>query len=198
MKPVLDEEEIWIIECIKESHTDCGFHIRDILKKAKAKYGLSRSTVYEIVSYLEFHGLIKINTSGNREFDQNIAYFITCPGCGREIEESDSINENGSKICEECYLEGHQKIKFADPVAVRSKKLFRKQHGLKGTEGLTDLQKEIYYFIQTEGGATAEKIAKLFRLTPQETKNQLAILRHCELVKWQKIEDEIYMVPFDF
>jgi len=197
MKLVLDEEEIWIIECIKEAHVDCGFHIRDIIKKAKIRYGLSRSTVYEIVSYLEFHGLVKTNESGNRELDQNIPHFVICPGCGKEIPGNEYVKENRRVLCEDCYLEGHQIIKFADPMAVRSKKLFRKQHGLKGTEGLTELQKELYDFIQAEGRATSEQISKLFGLTPQETIDQLAILRHCELVKWRKIEDEIYMVTFD-
>jgi len=197
MKLVLDEEETWIIECIKEAHIDCGFHVRDVIKKAKARYGLSRSTVYEIVSYLEFHGLVKTNKSGNRELDQSISYFITCPICGKEIPGNEYIIENGKAICEDCYLEDHQRIKFADPMAVRSKKLFRKNHGLEGTEGLTDIQKELYKFIQMEGGVTPEKISKLFGLTPQEARNQLAILRHCELVKWRKIGDEICIVSFD-
>lgn len=197
MTLVLNEEEIWVLECIKEAHIDRGFHIRDVIKKAKAGYGLSRSTVYEIVGYLEFHGLIKTNKAGNRELDESIAYFVTCPGCGKEIPGSEYLKENGRAICEDCYLEGHQKIKFADPVAVRSKKLFRKQHGFVGTAGLTELQKEIYNFILEEGGATPEKISKLFELTLQETMNQLAILRHCELLKWRKMGEEMYMVPFD-
>lgn len=197
MKLVFDEEEFWIIECIKEAHIDCGFHVRDVIKKAKAGYGLSRSTVYEIISYLEFHGLVKTNKSGNRELDQSISYFIVCSVCGKEVPENEYIVENGRAICEDCYLEEHQRIKFADPMAVRSKKLFRKNHGLEGTEGLTDIQKELCEFIQTEGVVTPEKISKLFGLTPQETRNQLAILRHCELVKWRQIGDEICIVPFD-
>lgn len=197
MKLVLDEEEILIIECIKESHLDSGFHIRDVIKKAKAGYGLSRSSVYEIVSYLEFHGLVKTNKSGNRELDQNVPYFIICQGCGKEIPSKEYVIENRRATCEDCYLEGRQLIRFTDPMAVRSKKLFRKQHGFKGTEGLTNIQKEIFEFIQVEGQVTPEKISKLFGLTPQETIDQLAILRHCELVKCRKIENEIYMVPFD-
>jgi hypothetical protein len=196
MKLVLDEEEIWIIECIKKAHLDCGFHIRDVIKKAKTEYGLSRSIVYEIVSYLEFHGLIKTNKSGNRELDKSVPYFVICSECRNEIPGEECVEENGRTICEDCFLSGHQIVKFADPLAVRSKKLFRKQHGLKGVEGLTDLQKEIFDFIQVEGQVTSDKISKLFRLTPQEALDQLAILRHCELVKWQKIGDEFYLVPF--
>lgn len=193
----LDEEEIGVLECIKGVQTERGFHIRDVIKKAKTGYGLSRSTVYEIVGYLEFHGLIITNKAGNREIDESVIYFVTCPGCGKEIPGSEYVKENGKPVCEDCYLEGHQKIKFADPVAVRSKKLFRKHHGFEGAEGLTELQKEIYEFILEEGGSTPEKISKLFKLTLQETMNQLAILRHCELLKWRKMGEEMYMVPFD-
>ncbi|WP_410507806.1 hypothetical protein RSJ42_13550 [Methanosarcina hadiensis] len=197
MKIVLDEEEIRVLECIKEAHLDRGFHIRDIIKRAKTEYGLSRSTVYEIVGYLEFHGLVKTNKYGNRELNPETLYFVTCSCCGKEIPGNEYVKENGRAVCEDCYLEGHQRIKFADPVAVRSKKLFRKQHGFEGTDGLTNLQKEIYSFILEEGGATLEKISKLFELTPQETRNQLAILRHCELLKWRKMGEDMYMVPFD-
>jgi len=197
MTPVLDEEEVWILECIKDVQADRGFHIRDVIKKGKSEYGISRSTVYEIVSYLEFHGLVRTNSSGYREFDETKAYSVICPECGKEIPGDEYVSENGRGICEDCYLEAHHKIKFADPMAVRSKKLFRKQRGLEGTEGLTDLQKDLYDFILTEGGATPEKISKLFGFTLQETRNQLALLRHCELIKGRKMGDEIYMVPFD-
>lgn len=197
MALVLDEEEVEVLECVREIQIDCGFHIRDVIKKAKSGYGMSRSKVYEIIGYLEFHGMVRTNQSGNRELDASKEYFVTCPECGREIRGGEYIKENGRITCEDCYIEAHQKIKFADPMAVRSKKLFRELHGFEGPEGLTDLQKELYDFILTEGGATPEKISKLFGLAPQETRNQLALLRHCELVKWRKMGDEIYMVPFD-
>jgi Fe2+ or Zn2+ uptake regulation protein len=134
MKLVLDEEEILIIECIKESHLDCGFHIRDVIKKAKAGYGLSRSSVYEIVSYLEFHGLVKTNKSGNRELDKNVPYFIICQVCGKEIPGNEYVRETERTVCEDCCLDENQKIKFPAPLAVRSMNFFRKQHGLVGIE----------------------------------------------------------------
>lgn len=205
MKLLLDEEEIWIIECIKKAHIGSGFHIRDVIKRAKAEYGLCRSIVYEIVSYLEFHGLIKTNKSGNRELDQNISYFVICSGCGKEIPGNEYVMEGGRAICEDCCLKEHQRIKLRDPGAV----LFRKKSWsitdrrlaptiLYKFIELTDLQKEIYEFIATEGRAIPDKISKLFGLMPQETSNQLAVLEQRELVKCQKIDDDIYVVPFDF
>lgn len=119
-----------------------------------------------------------------------------CERCGREVPEDECIEDAGQVICEGCYMEGHQRIKICDPWAVRSKTIFRKQFGLEGTEGLTDLQKKIYEFVRSRGGATGEEIAREFCLSPQETENQFAILRHCELVKGQKREDGVYVVPF--
>lgn len=111
--------------------------------------------------YLEFHGLVNTNKSGNRELNKNISYFITCPACRKEISGVEYIKVNGRMICEECYLEEQQRIKFADPVAVRSKKLFRKMNGLEGTEGLTELQKAIYEFIVSSGGKNRRNCKKI-------------------------------------
>jgi len=48
-----------------------------------------------------------------------------------------------------------------------------------------------------EGGAKREEIARRFSLRPDELENEFAILRHCELVKGQKREDGVYIVPFE-
>ncbi|HII93143.1 MAG TPA: hypothetical protein HA262_13590 [Methanosarcina sp.] len=202
MKLLLDEEEVWILGCIKEAHNDCGFHIRDVIKKAKTEYGLCRSTVYEIVSYLEFHGLIKTNSFGNRELDPSISYLILCSDCGREIPGNEFTKENGRIICDDCYLKEHQKIKLRDLGAVPFRKRSVMDRRLVPTISnkfveLTELQKEIYKFIAAEGRVTLDKISKLFGMTPQETSNQLVVLGHCELVMCQKIEDEIYLSLFD-
>ena len=81
--------------------------------------------------------------------------------------------------------------------AVRSKKIFRKEAGLEGTEGLTELQKAIYEFIVSSGGVKKEELAKKFGISQLEAENQFALLRHCELVKGQKRADGVYLVPFE-
>lgn len=120
-----------------------------------------------------------------------------CDRCGRDFPAEDLIDEGGELICENCYISAHSKIKACDPWAVRSKKILREKAGLVGAEGLTDVQKEIYEFIISKGGAKREEIAKRFDLPPEELENQFAILRHCELVKGQKREDGVYIVAFE-
>jgi len=124
------------------------------------------------------------------------ANLMNCERCGREYPEDDLIDEGGSLICENCYITSHSRIKVCDPWAVRSKKILRERAGLAGAEGLTAVQKEIYDFIVSAGGATREEIAKEFDLPHEELDNQFAILRHCELVKGQKRDDGVYIVPF--
>ncbi len=117
--------------------------------------------------------------------------------CGCQLSAEDIIEEGGETFCEDCYIESRHKIQACDPWAVRSKKIFREEAGLEGTEGLTELQKAIYDFIVSRGGAKKEEIAEKFGISARETENQFALLRHCELLKGQKRADGVYLVSFD-
>lgn len=121
----------------------------------------------------------------------------TCSICGCKASTEDIIKEDGRFLCEDCYIESRHKIQACDPWAVRSKKIFREEAGLEGTEGLTELQKSIYDFIVSSGGVKKEKIAEKFGISSREAENQFALLRHCELVKGQKRADGVYLVPFE-
>jgi len=122
---------------------------------------------------------------------------VECQGCGHEIPRDECIEEGGAFFCEDCYFDSHQRIKACDPWAVRSKKLFREQAGQEGTEGLTEVQQAIYELVRSSGGATLANISKVLDLSAREVENQFAILRHCELLKAQKRDDGIYVVPFE-
>lgn len=76
----------------------------------------------------------------------------------------------------------------------RSKKVFRKSHGLEGTDGLTELQKEIYGYIQEKGKATRAELIEGFQLPAPEVDKQFAIPRHCQLLKGKKEGDAMYLV----
>ena len=51
---------------------------------------------------------------------------------------------------------------------------------------MTELQHTINEFIRGKGKATREQLIENFELTGAELQRQLAILRHCELVKGPK------------
>jgi hypothetical protein len=121
---------------------------------------------------------------------------LQCDRCGREITEDESYEHLGQTLCDDCYLDARQSVKACDPWAVYLAGHTRESSGLSGTEGLTDLQKSIYDFVQSKGKVTPEEIAGHFGLSESELQSQFSILRHCELVKGQKEADRVYIVPF--
>ncbi len=121
---------------------------------------------------------------------------IRCQNCGKEIPEDEVFATEGKTLCEDCYIDVGHRIRVCDPWGERSKRIFRDSHGLEGTDGLTDLQKEIYEYIQTKGKATRMELIEKFKLPPTELENQFAILRHCQLLKGKKEGDTVYIVPW--
>ncbi len=121
---------------------------------------------------------------------------MQCNRCGREIRENEQYEYLGETLCEDCYMDIRYPAKACDPWAVYSATRSRESSGLKEAEGMTELQKAIYEFVKANGKITREDIMIRFNLTEQETQMQLAILRHCELVKSHKDGDKVYLVPF--
>jgi recombinational DNA repair protein (RecF pathway) len=122
---------------------------------------------------------------------------VKCSRCGREVSMDDSYQHLGKTLCEDCYIDIRYPAKACDPWAVYSATKSRETLGLKGTEGLTDLQQVIYEFIKQKGKVTREELIDNFELTEAQLQTQLAILRHCELIKGSKEDGRIYLVPFD-
>ncbi len=123
---------------------------------------------------------------------------IKCPRCGKELPDTEAYEYMGQMLCEECFLERRQaSIDICDPVAARSAIRLRKKLVSSDTEGLTEQQIAIYEIIKSEGRATEEEIMQKLKLDDAEMHAQLAVLRHCELIKGHKDGDIIYLVPFD-
>ena len=107
---------------------------------------------------------------------------MKCNRCGREVKEGDSYTHFGETLCEDCYLDMRLEVKGCDPWAVHSATRLRESSGLKGNEGLNELQKE--------------EVMEILSLSESEMRIQLAILRHCELVKGHKEDGKVYLIPF--
>jgi hypothetical protein len=121
---------------------------------------------------------------------------MKCQRCQREITEDESFTYLGETLCDDCYIDIRSSAKACDPWAVYSATRSRESMGLKGAEGLTPLQQAIYTFIKNKGKATGEEIITKFNISQHELQNQIATLRHCELVKGKKEGDRVYLVPF--
>jgi late competence protein required for DNA uptake (superfamily II DNA/RNA helicase) len=121
---------------------------------------------------------------------------VKCQKCGREIPPDEGLKHGQQILCEDCYIDATHRVQTCDPLAVRSAKLFRKTSGLEAAAGLTGLQKAIFEFIKSREKVTAAELVTEFSISLQELENQIAILRHCELVKGQKEGDRVYLTPF--
>ena len=123
---------------------------------------------------------------------------MKCNRCCREVSAEDSYQHLGETLCEDCYIDIRYPAKACDPWAVYSATRSRESQGLKGIEGLSDLQKAIYSFIRGKGKVTREELLENFGMKETELQTQLATLRHCELVKGRKEGTSVYLIPFDY
>ncbi|UCE37456.1 MAG: hypothetical protein JSW00_18700 [Thermoplasmata archaeon] len=121
---------------------------------------------------------------------------VTCDNCGDLVRKEWTFEDNNGIICEDCYIDRKHTIKICDPLAVNSAKRFRELTGQKGTDGLSDLQKQIYDLVQSKGKVEPDELIQTFNLSTKQLENQIAILRHCELIKGKKMDGEIFLVPF--
>lgn len=106
---------------------------------------------------------------------------MICTKCNSEIPEGEQCLHQGKMLCEDCYLEMLEPPRTCDVAAVYSAKLARKMAGQEGSDGLTELQKNIYNYIKEAGSVTVEQIMNKFNLSKLQLERNFAVLRHCEL-----------------
>ena len=123
---------------------------------------------------------------------------MECERCKQPIPEGEACNYCGKVLCEDCYIQAIEPLRTCDVAAVHSAKTHRAMFGQTGTDGLTELQKNIFEHVKKHSKTTKSELISTFDLSVLELDKQISILRHCELIKARKIENEIYIVPFDF
>ncbi len=84
--------------------------------------------------------------------------------------------------------------KECEPWATYSATRTRESLGLKGTEGLTELQKKVYEFIKSADNVTREEVMGKFKLSEVDMDAQMTALMHSELVKERGEAGERYLV----
>lgn len=121
---------------------------------------------------------------------------MKCGRCGNEITEDESREHLGETLCDDCYMDARFSSKACDPWAVYTATRTRESSGSNGTEGLTELQKEIYDLVKNKGKVTAAELTEKLGISPDDLQSQFAVLRHCELIKGRKEGDTVYIVLF--
>ncbi len=122
---------------------------------------------------------------------------MRCSHCNQEVPGDDAYVHRGETLCEDCYLEAIQRLRVCDPWAVYIATSNREALGLKGTDGLSALQKSIYEFIKCKAKITLEEVMDNFKLSPREMETQFAVLRHCELIRAYKENGKTYLKTFE-
>ncbi len=122
---------------------------------------------------------------------------MICKQCNNEIPEGEQMQYAGQIICEDCYVEMIEPPRTCDVAAVYSAKQARKMAGHEGTDGLTELQKDIYNFINTEGPVTHAQIMQKFGLSKLQLDKLFATLRHCELVRGFRDNGQIFITIWE-
>lgn len=122
---------------------------------------------------------------------------MNCQRCKDEIPEGEQFEHMGQVLCEDCYIEAIEPPRTCDVTAVYSAKLSRKLAGQQGTDGLTELQKDIYEFIKKEGPVTHEQIMNKFQLAKWQLEKNFATLRHCELVRGFRENGRIFVTIWE-
>ncbi|MFQ6121800.1 MAG: LIM domain-containing protein [Dehalococcoidales bacterium] len=120
---------------------------------------------------------------------------MKCSRCGREIPGEESFSHQGQVLCEDCYIEVALHSGKCDPWATYLATHTRESLGMKGTEGLTELQKKVYEFIKSQGKVTREEVKQNLNLSEAEMDAQLTPLMYSELVKERGEGGKIYLVP---
>ena len=123
---------------------------------------------------------------------------IQCSRCSREITQEESYSRAQEILCEDCFIKAGQSLQACDPVAVRLATRIREKMGSSGADNLTDTQKAIYELVRSKGKMTPQELIDSLGISMNELEIQLAILRHCELLKGRKENDTHYVVPFSY
>lgn len=121
---------------------------------------------------------------------------MKCEQCGLNLEEGQVNHFQGRVVCEDCCFELMNPPKVCDPLAVSSTLSVRKQLGQTGTDGLSELQKEIYNNVAKRGKISREELMAQLKLSQTEMEREFAVLRHCELLRAFKEGNTVYFSKF--
>ncbi len=120
-----------------------------------------------------------------------------CARCGEETKQDDIYIYRDQELCEDCYMGALQAPKTCDVAATQHAVKHRRAAGQTGTEGLLPIQKEIYEYIKENKKVTRIQVTEALDIPDWELEKQIAVLRHCELVKGKKVDGAVYLVLFN-
>ena len=118
-----------------------------------------------------------------------------CSICGCVLSEDEIYIFNEQTLCEDCHMEETHPVKVCNPLPVMAAKNLgnNKQDPI---DTLNELQKAVFNHIIDSKKATVQELCTKFELTEAQLTNQIAVLRHLQLIKGQKQGIAVCFVPF--
>jgi len=117
---------------------------------------------------------------------------MKCDKCAVEVSSEEKFEHSGQTLCEDCYLDIVTIPKTCDPWAVHA----AKSTSFQG-DGLTAEQQEILDLIKKNGPLTVEEICTKLSISSNEFNRNFATLRHMELARGFKKDDQVYYTLFN-
>lgn len=122
---------------------------------------------------------------------------MKCDKCGREITGDESFSYESKTLCEDDYIKVLSKVneRECDPWATYLSSRERGGAWPKTTDNLTELQKQVFSFIQGSAKVTREGLMAKYGLTAEEVALHLQVLMHSELIKERSEGGTMYLIP---
>ena len=120
---------------------------------------------------------------------------MKCSRCGREISEDESYVSQGKVFCDDCLIDIGLSGKGCDPWATYINIRTKESSGLKGADGLTDIEKKVYEFVKSKDRATREEVMRDLDLSEADLKTRLVPLMHGGLIKEHSEGNTMYLIP---
>jgi len=108
------------------------------------------------------------------------------------MEEGESREHMGKQVCEDCYIETLSQVKTCDPWAVLLAKGDTSRSGVQ----LTPRQQKVYDLVKERQEIAFPEAARLLGLTEEQVRQEFATLRHMELLRAHKPNQEILITLF--
>lgn len=118
---------------------------------------------------------------------------MKCERCGAGMEAEECREHDGKNFCEDCYLDAAvNPPKACDPWAVH---LAKGDIG-RGRVQLTEVQQQFYDLVKKRGKITLPEAMSLLGMTEEDVRREFATLRHMELLRGQKQDQQVFIVLF--
>jgi len=117
----------------------------------------------------------------------------SCTKCGASLEGEEPRGHFGEVLCEDCYLEALSPLRTCDPWAVHTARSLK---DLPGGLTLTPRQQQLYELVKAKGEVSRPEAARVLGLGLEELQREFAVLRHLEMLRACKKDEEIFLIPF--